>query len=140
MKSNQEKYELNLGLIRRGRILFPDERNLTALIKKTSALLGIPIQLLTSASPVHPQIPHKFKPFFKCPRCGIQKLSITDICRSCKEPDHGKYNSILSCSACGLTEKSLKHVVTLLQELGHDFSSIRKEDLGIRTLTDEGLK
>jgi hypothetical protein len=134
------KQKINSILIKCGEALFPGEKNVTTLLNKTSALLGIPPEPLTSKMTA--VAPHLVKadPFLKCPWCGIRKLKIAALGSCCKDSEYGKYKTLLSCSACDHSEKSEKQVVTLLVEFGHDFSSAQKKDLGIETLTDRSSK
>lgn len=133
-------HKVNMILIACGELFFPEEKNVTALLNKTAALIGVQPEEFTSDQADHLPTPQETGPFFLCPKCGIKKLTIDGLCPTCTESEDGKFHSKLSCSACGFSEKSIKHIVTQLIDFGHDFSSSQKETLGIKTITDQGKK
>ncbi len=98
-----------------------------------------------------------------CPKCGgKQTVVLTDICQSCADAEGGKYKSAWTCSIevggrvienkdCGYKGKNQKTVIGVVVEewrkqgLSEDEIMRRlpngsKQALGIKILTDEGLR
>jgi predicted RNA-binding Zn-ribbon protein involved in translation (DUF1610 family) len=136
-------HQIKMIVIKCGEHLFPEEKNVTTLYHKTSALLGI--DKIETNSLMADKIPNVIESMkaqgklFPCPKCGEQ-LDIFSLCRSCKEAEDGKYHTKFSCGSCGYFEKSEKFVIDYLNELGIEYKSISKKDLGILTITDKGLQ
>lgn len=134
------KQKFNLLLARVGAHLNPAEKNLTILINEAAKTFGLPPYKISSNQGDHLPPPSETGPFFPCPICNKKTLTLTSLCRSCKESQNGRFKSKLDCSACSYSALSEKFVVTILEEFGYNFSSAQKSDIGIKTLTDEGLK
>ncbi len=86
-----------------------------------------------------------------CPQCGRKDgLSLKSICPSCTDSEGGKYHSMYSCEendpdgkpiGCGLkTDKSEKFMVQRMSEENPDWAGGMKQDMGIMTITNEGIK
>jgi len=145
-------------ILRAGRIIrklkgLPDERNITVLYNETALLLGIPPQKMNSQMADHLPAPHEMKdeqgrsfiPRKDCPKCGKKDfLVLASICPSCKDSEGGKYHSGWKCIGkdCGfITDKSEMYFTQRLKAEGGEIpQSGSKESLGIKTITDDGLK
>jgi hypothetical protein len=109
-------------------------------------------------------------PTKKCIKCGKEEMDtitkkpvysahLKGICANCKDAEADpitkkpKYKSMWFCgeqddktgvlipgTGCGHIEKSEKHIVQWFTELNFDFQNANKQTLGIKTVTDEGLK
>ena len=79
-------------------------------------------------------------PILKCPGCGKWSFKLYGICGGCKDSEDGKYHSAWKCDHCDYIEKTEKFQTQILNELGVDFGNVPKAKLGIRTITDEGIK
>ncbi len=137
-----------------------EELNVTVLFNETAPLLGIPvIQFSSRKHGDHLPAPHEMKddkgkfivPRKDCPQCGRKDgLSLKSICPSCTDSEGGKYHTMYSCEemepdgkliGCGFkTEKSDKIMAQRMSEENPDWKGGMKKDLGIKTITDEGLK
>lgn len=140
MRFDPEEHLERLKIIQRGRELFPGEKNISVLYKKTCAHLGIEIKKLKAKEVDHLPTPQETGPFFKCPKCDKETLLILGLCGTCKDAEGGKFKTKLECGDCGFKELSQKFVVQVLNEHGFDFKTQTKRSLGIKTLTDEGVK
>ncbi|RPI56016.1 MAG: hypothetical protein EHM49_01190 [Deltaproteobacteria bacterium] len=146
MAFNPDVHQIKLLVINCGKLLWPEERNVTTLYRKASEALGIPTIETTSASATHlptpkesaQERPEKFAS--TCPKCGEKSYYIVSLCKSCKASEGGKYKVMFECYKCGYSEKSEEPMVVWLERLGIDFGTQTKKSLGIETLTDEGLK
>ena len=131
----------------------PEEKNITILFNETAPLLGIVPILLSSKDADHLPAPHEMKkedgtpiiPLKKCPQCGKKAMEMFGLCRNCKDAEgedgkSGKYKVRFKCKECHFQEKSEKPMVIWLQEMGVDFKSISKNALGIRIITNDGIK
>jgi len=135
-------HQVKLIIIKCGEKLFPEEKNITELYEKTSALLGIPTIMTHSGEADHlPTLNESLtqKGFhILCPQCQ-SAMEIFSLCPSCKDSEGGKYHTMVKCEKCSYTEKSEKFMVQVIQDLGMEFTSGTKEELGIRTVTDKGI-
>ena len=126
----------------------PEEENITTLYEETSIILGIPTIPTKTQNVDHLPAPHKMKspdgrliiPLRKCPKCEKDAMQIFGLCPTCKDSEGGKYRTKFVCNECQYADKSEKHMVTWLQEMGVDFGNQPKKELGIKTITDDGVK
>lgn len=153
MAFNPEIHQVKFIVIKCGEELrrakgLPEERNITTLYEEASAILGIPIIQTTTQDADHLPAPHEMIkkdgmpmiPLRKCPKCEKDAMQIFGLCPTCKDSEGGKYRTKFLCTECQYSEKSEKHMVLWLQEMGVDFGAQSKESLGIKTITDTGLK
>jgi hypothetical protein len=154
-------------LLREARGL-PVEKNVGKIYEETAMELGFPPMLLVTGQPLsaHAQItpgyipgseptspPEINVPKKACPNCGKKEsMNLGPLCTSCLDAEGGKYLSMWFCgdmdrfrrpilgTGCGFKERSEKAWVQWLDELGIDFKSGLKKDMGVKTYTDEGLK
>lgn len=126
------KQKINFILLRCGEHLFPGEKNISALILKTSILLGTTPEKLTTENGDRSPSPRQTGPFFLCPKCKEKKLTITELCSTCPEAQGGKFKVKLYCTACGHEQFSEQQTVQLLTTLGYDFKLQTKASLGIK--------
>ena len=137
------EHKMKLLIIKFGKFLHPEEKNVTRLYLDTCTLLGIAPIETTSLMADH--IPTLFESARKvdghpCPQCQKNSLFVTGLCKACKDSENGKYKTVIECKECGSKEKSEEPVIVWLQRWGVEFGNQTKESLGIKTLTDEGLK
>lgn len=128
----------------------PEEKDITVLFNETAPLLGIAVQILRSTDASKMPAPHEMKqpdgrpiiPQRACIQCGNQTMALFPLCSSCSDAEGGKYRTMWKCThpGCEHKEKSEKFFAKWLDELGIDFKSGTKQSLGIKTVTDEGLK
>jgi hypothetical protein len=138
----------------------PEEKNITILYDETAALLGMVITKVDSGTIDHLPSPSEMKDkagkfILKrkdCPQCGRKDgLSLKSICPSCADSEDGKYHTMYSCEeigpdgksvvGCGFkTDKSEKFMVQRISEENPDWQGGMKAAMGIKTITDEGLK
>lgn len=155
-------HEKRLLIIRAAKLLreakgLPEEKNVSLLFQEAAPLFGIiPVQLSTK-DVSHLPTPEesakelvderratanamKAKLIQICPACGEKSYYLRGICKSCKESENEKYKTMWQCFKCKHFEKSEDPVVVWFERLGVDFGTQTKESLGIKTITDEGLK
>ena len=134
--------------IRKARGL-PEESNITTLFNEIAPLLGVPSVNLSSAQIDHLPAPHEMVnekgrfvvPRKDCPKCGIEEnMILSSICGSCADAESGKFHSAWLCPTCQYKEKSGKFFTQWLTELGVEIPTGHKQDMGIKTLTDDGLR
>ena len=137
----------------------PEENNITILYNETAPLLGIAPKLMSSKDVDHLPAPHEMKndqgnftiPRKDCPQCGRKDgLSLKSICPSCTDSEGGKYHTMYSCEEMGLdgkligcgfkTEKSERFMAQRMSEENPDWEGGMKQELGIKTITDSGVK
>lgn len=126
----------------------PEEKNITILYNETAPLLGVAITPMNSQQADHLPAPHEMKkpdgqpviPLRECLKCGEKAMQIFGLCPTCEDSGGGKYRTKFVCSHCKHEEKSEKHMVAWLQEMGVDFGNQSKQSLGIKTITDDGIK
>ncbi len=134
------KHKINFILIRAGTAFFPEEKNVTVLLKKAAFLLGVTPEIQTSNTATHLPTPQETGPFFICPKCGKERMIIDGLCPSCKDSEAGKYRSMLYCE-CGFKEKSPTPQAILWVEHGYTGPTEGvKKKLGMKTITDTGRK
>ena len=86
-----------------------------------------------------------------CPQCGRKDgLSLKSICPACADSEGGKYHTMYSCEeigpdgklmGCGFkTEKSEEFMVQRMSKENPDWQGGMKQNLGIKTITDKGIK
>ncbi len=129
----------------------PEERNITRLYEEVAPLLGLSVlQLTTALNGDHLPAPHEMKnkdgkfvlPGKDCPKCGGKKTVFpTSVCRSCDDWKNG-YRSSWSCiiKGCGYKELLTTPFTELLDEVAPGWKGGMKMEMGIKTVTDEGLK
>jgi len=137
----------------------PEERNVTILHQEGAAFEGKEVVKFTSRKVNHLPAPHEMQndngkfiiPRKDCPQCGRKDgLSLKSLCRSCTDSEDGKYNTMYSCEeigsdgkplGCGFkTEKSEKVMAQRMSEENPDWKGGMKQELGIMTITNDGLK
>jgi hypothetical protein len=128
----------------------PEENNITTLYNETAPLLGIPVRTMSSREVNHLPSPAEMVndkgvfliPRKDCPNCNEKNTVIlVSLCPSCKDSEGGKYHSAWTCQKCGIiTEKSEKFLTQVLNEMKIEIPNGRKQDFGIKTITDNGLK
>jgi len=131
---------INSILIRCGGVLLPDEKNISVLLKYAGDKLMINPGRILSYGKREFVLNEDVGPLFKCSKCGEQKLVINSLCGTCKASQKGKFKSQVVCRGCGFTEVSVKFITEWYKEFGFEFKGGSKKELGIKTLTDEGLK
>jgi len=169
---------LKIVIINCGKLLWPDEKNITNLYERASEALNVPKFLTTTKDGDHLPTPMesalgpgiegnvddiKIKGYVipindvrkrgvqvngdivnkltsECPSCHKRSLVLHGLCRSCKDAEDGKYKTMLRCGECGYSQRSEDPIVTWLDKLGIEFGTQTKESLGIKTVTDEGIK
>lgn len=127
----------------------PKEHNITVLYKEVAPLFGMePVTMNTQTHGNHLPAPHEMVndtgkrviPLQKCPRCSNDSLEIFALCNTCSESEGGKYKTKFSCILCKYEEKSEKFMTQWLNEWGVEYDVQSKESLGIKTITDDGIK
>ncbi|MCJ7805601.1 hypothetical protein MUP46_03065 [Patescibacteria group bacterium] len=130
------KHQFNLLLTRVGEYFNPKEKNVSVLVAQAAEMFGFIPYHLTSEDADHLPAPSESGPFFKCPSCGNMSLVVEGLCITCKEAEGGKYKTRMFCKKCPFAEKTEKYIITVLTDLGHDFSLQTKASLGIKILKD----
>lgn len=138
---------IKVGKIIRSLKGLPEENNITIIYNETVPLLGLyPTQLSSKIVRNLPTVEesareHPDSPLVQiCPKCGKKSYFFHSICPKCKDSEGGIYKTIFQCFECKHQEKSKESVVTWLDRLGIDFRTQTKKSLGIKTVTDDGLK
>lgn len=133
-----------------------EEKNITLLYNETAPLLGMPpTQMNTGTHGNHyPSIAASAASLGKdakfiipskpCPKCGKMTF-LLPICQSCKDAEGGKYKSGYKCDenmgGCGfINEKTEEWWSQRLSKMGVEIPNGTKESIGVKTITDEGLK
>ena len=134
-------------IIKFGKLIWPEEKNITVLYQKASEAIGMEVVKTTSAMANHlptPEESAKENPQSNfpiiCPKCNKKSYIIFGLCKSCKDAEGGKYKTMFRCYECKHEEKSTEYMIVWFQRLGIDFSTQSKRSLGIKTITDEGIK
>ena len=158
MAFDPEIHKVKEIIIKCGRALreakgLPEELNISILYEEASLALGLPLIQTTTADADHLPAPHEMKsengmpviPLTKCPKCGKDSMEMLGLCHTCEDAkgengEIGKYKVKFECKECHFQEKSEKPMVLWLQEMGVDFKMISKKNLGIKTITDDGIK
>ena len=155
------QHKLTQLILRAGEVIrklkgLPEENNITTLYNETAPLLGIIVQTMSSKDADHLPSPAEMKneigsfvlPRKDCPKCGKENnYVIISICPSCKDSEGGEFKSGWKCNektgGCGYIGDKSEMFFT--QRLKEEFPDIEiptgsKLSLGIRTITDSGLK
>jgi len=153
------KFQVNNVLVKAGKLIrqlkgLPEERDISKLCREAALLLGIPIEQTLFTSKEASVLPRAqdisngknnfYIPRKDCPVCKAEKsLILVSLCPTCKDAEGGKYHSAWRCDnkECMATiDKSEKFITQALKDLGQEVPTGTKEELGIKTLTDEGVK
>jgi hypothetical protein len=158
MAFDPKVHEVKQILIKCGRALreakgLPEENNITILYNEASMALGVPLIETTTLDSDHLPSPREMMnpnglpviPLQKCPKCGKDSMEIFGLCPTCEDAkgengEPAKYKTKFVCKECSYSERSEKHMVIWLQEMGVDFGNQSKKELGIKTITNEGIK
>jgi len=151
-------HEKTQMVLKAGRIIrqlkgLPEEKNITVLYEETAPLLGIAPERRSSSDSSNLPTPNEMVfadgtpmiPLQKCPKCGKDSMEIFGLCPTCEDAkgengEPAKYKTKFVCKECSYSERSEKHMVIWLQEMGVDFGNQSKKELGIKTITDDGIK
>jgi|SRR3972149_6907872 len=141
---------LKAGVIIRQLKGLPEEKDITIIYNETAPLLGILVVQKNSREADHLPSPAEMKndkgdfilPRKDCPNCNEKNtVFLVSLCPSCKDSEDGKYHSAWTCQKCGvIMERSEKFLVKVLTEMGIEIPNGDKKALGIKTITDDGLK
>jgi len=143
---------LKAGVVIRQLKGLPEEKNITVLYNETAPLLGITPFQMHSGDINHLPAPAEVRtdrgafaiPRKDCEHCGGKETVVLyPLCQSCEEAEGGKYKAAWTCQSkdCGYKEKLEKPFIEILEELGVEIpNGASKQSLGIKTMTDEGLK
>ncbi len=126
-----------------GRVLFPEIRELRALYLKTCEAIHVtPITTTTATTGNHLPSPEESGPFGECPKCHKKTLVIKPLCLSCEKAEGGKYKTHWICTdkECGYDEISEFFMVQAYNHFGIPIPEGMKKQLGIKTETDDGEK
>lgn len=152
------KHQVTQIVLKAGAIIrelkgLPEERNITILYNEMAPLFGIfPVQMNSGEADHLPKLQEvigndgmPLVPLQKCHKCGKDSMEIFGLCPTCEDAkgendEPGKYKTKFVCKECGYSERSEKHMVIWLQEMGVEFGSQTKKELGVKTITDEGVK
>ena len=144
---------LKAARLRRRELGFAVEDNVTTLYEEMAPLLGISIRRKNSRiDGDHLPSPSEMKdekgefviPNKLCPKCG--KITFLSwICQSCEAAENGLYKTGYTCDekygGCGfIDEKTGEFYSERLKRIGKEVPTGTKKDLGIKTVTNEGLK
>jgi len=165
MAFDPEIHKIKDIIVKCGRALreakgLPEELNISILYEEASLALNLPLIVTTTREANHLPAPYEMVgsngmpiiPRKDCPQCGRKDgLSLKSICPSCTDSEGGKYHTMYSCEefgsftgkpiGCGFkTEKSEMFMVQRMSELNPNWQSGMKADMGIKTVTDDGLK
>jgi len=138
---------LKAGAIIRQLKGLPEEKNITILYNETAPLLGIIVQTMSSKDVDHLPSPEESAragqyvgPTKSCNQCS-GKMLLHPLCKACTDAEGGKYKTAWICMENKEhKEKSEKFFTQILNELGAEIPEGMKQTMGIKTLTDEGLK
>lgn len=147
MEFDSQKHLERIRIIQHGRERWPQEKNITRLFEMASIELGIKnSEMFTASREDHlptPEESAKINPESVwvriCPNCGKKSYVLRSLCPNCIESEGGKYKTKLICYHCNHAEKSNKFVAQWMNEWKISASGT-KQELGIKTITDEGLK
>lgn len=165
MAFDPEIHKVKEIIIKCGRALreakgLPEELNISILYREASLALGLPLIQTTTADADHLPAPHEMLvpggqkfviPRKDCPQCGRKGgLSLKSICPSCTDSEDGKYHTMYSCEEMGMdrkligcgfkTDRSEKFMVQRMSEENPNWEGGMKQGLGIKTITDDGIK
>lgn len=158
MAFNACEHQITQIVIKVGRIIrelkgLPEEKNITIVYDETAPLLGLaPKKQKSSDADNIPELKDMKSadgmlmiPLQKCNKCGKESMEIFGLCPTCEDAkgengEPGKYKTKFVCTQCSYSERSEKHMVIWLQEMGVEFGNQSKKELGVRTITDDGIK
>jgi hypothetical protein len=153
MPFNKDIHQIKLIIIKCGEELrkakgLPEEKNITTLYEEASGILGVPTIETTTLDVDHLPAPHEtYKedgtpaiPLRECPKCREKSMHLFGLCPTCTDSEGGKYRTKFVCSLCQYEEKSEEHMVIWLRKMGVEFGNQSKKELGIKTITDDGIK
>jgi len=147
MKFNAEEHLERIRIITYGRKKWPDEKNITKLYQMACKDLGVEAKTISTSTASRLPTPEesakedpKSKFSIICPKCSKKSYVLHPLCKSCKDAEGGIYRSAFKCYECGKMERSKEPLVIWMQRLGIEFGTQSKESLGVRTITDEGVK
>jgi len=143
---------IQVATVRRRLKGLPEEKNITVLYNEICSILELPLVEISSQDADHLPAPSEMKnekgefsiPNKPCPKCG-KVTFLSSICQSCKDAEGGKYKSGYTCDekrgGCGFVdEKTDEWITERLTRMGREVPTGTKESLGIKTITDDGLK
>jgi hypothetical protein len=142
---------IRAGILIRSIKGLPREENITILYEETAPLLGIIPRRMNSADTNQLPSPAETKdekgrfiiPRQDCPVCGVREsMILISLCPTCEASEGGKYHSAWKCmnKECTGIEKSEKFLTQRLTEMGIQFGMASKKEIGVQTLTNNGLK
>jgi hypothetical protein len=144
---NAEVHHERLRILNYGRKKWPEEKNITNLYEMACKDLGIEIKPLSASMANHLPTPEESARAYPdsaliqiCPGCGEKSYVPKSICQGCKESENGKYKMKLECYRCNHSEKLEKWMVQWMNEKQIEIPDGMKRNLGIKTVTDDGLK
>jgi len=147
MKFNAEEHTEIQRRINYGRTKWPSQKNITKLYEMACRDLGVESKIISMPTSNHLSIPEESvkesiqsKLSALCPKCGKKSFTLYPLCRSCKDAEGGKYKVIFRCYECKFEGKSMEPLVVWLERLGIEFGTQSRKSLGIKTITDGGLK
>lgn len=127
-----------------------EEKNITVLFNEVAPILGIAPIMLSSKEANHLPSPHEMKkeeggfvlPRKDCPECDTKGTMILEgLCQSCEDAEGGKYKTVWHCQECGQKEKSPKHFIQWLNDLGIELPrGGLHRGTDFKTLTDNGVR
>jgi len=142
-----EEHKKRIEIINHGRKKWPDEKNITRLYQMACRDLGVEPKTISTSTANHlptPEESAKENPQSKlstiCPKCGKKSFVLHPLCKSCKDAEGGKYKVMFRCYECKFEGKSMEPLVVWFQRLGIEFGTQSKKSLGVKTITDDGLK
>ena len=125
----------------------PRDRNITNLYSEGCIRFGVAPVIGLSTERAHlptPEESAKDNPdspwVFACPICHEKSYVLQKICKECKDSEGGKYKTKFVCYKCKHMEKSEKYLVQWAKELNIELKSGMIREMGIKTITDKGLK
>ena len=144
---NIEEHKERIRIINHGRTKWPQEKNITKLYQMACKDLGIEPKTISTSTASHlptPEESAKENPQSKfsilCPKCNKKSYVLRGICKGCKDAEGGVYKTMFKCYECNHVEKSKEPLVIWMQRLGMEFETQSKKSLGIKIVTDDGLK
>jgi hypothetical protein len=144
---NADEYRERQKILDYGYSKWPDEKNVTKLYEMACQDLEVEPKLLSTRRVNHlptPEESAKENPDSKittlCPECRKKTYVLYPLCPGCKDAENGKYKVMFKCYECGHSEKSEEPTVVWLERFGIDFQMQTKASLGLKTITDTGLK
>jgi len=147
MTFNIEEHIERQKIIKYGREKWPHEKNINKLYEMAAKEMGVEVKIQNTTKANHlptPQESAKENPHHSlvqiCPECGKKAYTLRGLCRSCKDAEGGIYRTMFECFECKHKERSKEPMVVWLDRLGIDFKTQSKASLGIKTVTDDGLK